>query len=81
MGAPLAAKRSDAEFKLLDIADYSLPLLDEALPPAVTPKEHTTGVGQTDRLPLPTLPASSGQPTTLAILPAYTRPVTPSNTH
>lgn len=46
MGAPLAAKRSDAEFNLLDIADYSLPLLDEALPPAVTPKEHTTGVGK-----------------------------------
>ena len=28
----LANKRTDAEFELIDIADYNLPLLDEALP-------------------------------------------------
>jgi NAD(P)H-dependent FMN reductase len=29
----LAAPRKDAEFELVDIADYNLPLLDEPLPP------------------------------------------------
>ena len=28
----IAKKRTDAEFELVDIADYDLPLLDEALP-------------------------------------------------
>ncbi|HSN99822.1 MAG TPA: NAD(P)H-dependent oxidoreductase [Candidatus Nanopelagicales bacterium] len=39
----LASKRSDAEFELVDIADYNLPLLDEAAPPArgAYTKEHT----------------------------------------
>ena len=31
----LAAKRRDASFELVDIADYELPLLDEPLPPAL----------------------------------------------
>lgn len=30
-----AQQRTDAEFELVDIADYSLPVLDEALPPAM----------------------------------------------
>jgi len=30
----IAAKRNDAAFELIDIADYNLPLLDEQLPPA-----------------------------------------------
>ena len=30
----LAAKRSDAEFELVDIKDFNLPLLDEPMPPA-----------------------------------------------
>ncbi|MEU1623700.1 NAD(P)H-dependent oxidoreductase [Streptomyces sp. NPDC005722] len=30
----IAKQRSDAEFELVDLADYPLPLLDEALPPA-----------------------------------------------
>ncbi len=30
----LAKTRSDAEFELVDIADYDLPLLDEAIPPS-----------------------------------------------
>jgi NAD(P)H-dependent FMN reductase len=30
----IAAKRSDAEFELVDIKDFNLPLLDEPLPPS-----------------------------------------------
>jgi len=30
-----AKKRTDAEFELVDIADYSLPLLDEPVPPSL----------------------------------------------
>ncbi|GGL01448.1 FMN reductase [Planomonospora parontospora subsp. parontospora] len=37
------AKRTDASFELVDIADYSLPLLDEPVPPSMGQysKEHT----------------------------------------
>ena len=31
----IATERSDADFELVDIADYSLPLLDEPLPPSL----------------------------------------------
>ncbi|MFJ4845616.1 MULTISPECIES: NADPH-dependent FMN reductase [unclassified Streptomyces] len=31
----LAAQRTDAEFELVDLVDYNLPLLDEAYPPAM----------------------------------------------
>jgi NAD(P)H-dependent FMN reductase len=31
----LASKRSDAQFELVDLADFSLPLLDEGMPPAM----------------------------------------------
>ena len=31
----IAAKRSDAGFELVDIADFNLPLLDEPIPPAM----------------------------------------------
>jgi len=31
----VAQKRSDAQFELIDIQDYSLPLLDEAAPPSL----------------------------------------------
>jgi NAD(P)H-dependent FMN reductase len=31
----IAAKRSDAEFELVDLKDYNLPLLDEPTPPAM----------------------------------------------
>lgn len=31
----IAAKRSDAEFELVDIKDYNLPLLDESVPPTM----------------------------------------------
>ena len=39
----IAKQRSDAEFELVDIQDYDLPLLDEPLPPAMGQygKEHT----------------------------------------
>jgi len=31
----IATKRSDAEYELVDIKDYNLPLLDEASPPSL----------------------------------------------
>jgi NAD(P)H-dependent FMN reductase len=39
----IAKKRNDANFELLDIKDYNLPLLDEAIPPSMGQysKEHT----------------------------------------
>ena len=38
-----AAKRGDAQFELVDIADFNLPLLDEPMPPAMGQytKDHT----------------------------------------
>jgi NAD(P)H-dependent FMN reductase len=36
----LVAKRSDASFELVDIADYQLPLLDEPVPPAFGRYSH-----------------------------------------
>ena len=38
-----AARRTDAQFELVDIADYNLPLLDEPMPPSLGQytKEHT----------------------------------------
>jgi NAD(P)H-dependent FMN reductase len=39
----VAAKRTDAEYELVDLLDYQLPHLDEALPPAMGPgsQPHT----------------------------------------
>jgi NAD(P)H-dependent FMN reductase len=39
----IAQKRSDAEFELVDIKDYNLPLLDEPVPPSMGQysKPHT----------------------------------------
>ena len=39
----IASKRTDAEYELVDIADYGLPLLDEPVPPSMGQysKEHT----------------------------------------
>src|SRR3954471_5422973 len=38
-----ASKRSDAEYELVDIAEYNLPLLDEPVPPSMGQysKDHT----------------------------------------
>lgn len=38
-----AKKRTDAEFELVDLLDFNLPLLDEATPPSMGPgaKEHS----------------------------------------
>lgn len=36
-----AQQRTDAEFELVDIADYDLPVLDEALPPAMEQYTNT----------------------------------------
>src|SRR5262245_14740993 len=39
----IASKRGDAEYEIVDIADYELPLLDEPAPPSMGnyQKEHT----------------------------------------
>jgi NAD(P)H-dependent FMN reductase len=39
----IAAKRGDAQFELVDLADYDLPLLDEPVPPSMGQysKDHT----------------------------------------
>jgi NAD(P)H-dependent FMN reductase len=39
----IARKRTDAEYELVDIADYNLPLLDEPVPPSMRQysKDHT----------------------------------------
>jgi NAD(P)H-dependent FMN reductase len=39
----IAQKRSDAEFELVDLLDYNLPLLDEPVPPTMSQysKDHT----------------------------------------
>lgn len=36
----IASARSDAQFELIDIADYNLPLLDEAMPPGYGQYAH-----------------------------------------
>src|SRR5688572_25314796 len=36
----LALKRQDAEFELVDIKDFNLPLLDEAVPPSMGQYSH-----------------------------------------
>jgi NAD(P)H-dependent FMN reductase len=36
----IAQKRTDAEFELVDIQDYNLPLLDEPVPPAMGKYSH-----------------------------------------
>ena len=36
----IANKRSDAQFELVDIADYGLPLLDEPVPPSMGQYSH-----------------------------------------
>jgi NAD(P)H-dependent FMN reductase len=38
----LAQKRSDAEFELVDIKDFNLPLLDEPVPPIMGNTENLT---------------------------------------
>jgi NAD(P)H-dependent FMN reductase len=37
----IAKKRSDAEFQLIDIASYKLPLLDEPIPPSLGQYSHS----------------------------------------
>jgi NAD(P)H-dependent FMN reductase len=39
----IASRRTDAEYELVDVADFNLPLLDEPVPPSMGPgtKEHT----------------------------------------
>ena len=46
------AKRSDAEFEVVDIADFNLPLLDEPMPPVAGPVQQAAhqGLGGEDRL-------------------------------
>ena len=37
----IASKRTDAQFEIVDIADYNLPLLDEPFPPSMRPKRQS----------------------------------------
>jgi NAD(P)H-dependent FMN reductase len=37
----LASQRADAEFELVDLIDYDLPLLDEAIPASFAPGQHS----------------------------------------
>ena len=47
----IAAKRTEAEFELVDIKDYNLPLLDEPVPPSIGQysQAHTKLWGSDDR--------------------------------
>lgn len=36
-----ASERAEAEFELIDIADYDLPLLDEPMPPSMANKQYS----------------------------------------
>ena len=46
----IAKTRSDAEFELVDIADYHLPLLDEAVPPSMRQYRHTHTKAWADKI-------------------------------
>jgi NAD(P)H-dependent FMN reductase len=48
----IAQKRTDAEFELVDIKDFNLPLLDEPGSPIMGQynKPHTQSMGREDRL-------------------------------
>ncbi len=49
----LASQRKSAEYELVDLVDYALPLLDEPVPPAMQKsptQEHTRRLGGEDRL-------------------------------
>lgn len=46
----IASKRRDAYFELVDIADYDLPLLDEAVPPSLGKYEHAHTKAWADKI-------------------------------
>ncbi len=46
----IAAKRSDAEFELVDIADYNLPLYDEPIPPAMGTYKHEHTIAWSEKI-------------------------------
>ena len=54
----IAQKRSDAEFELVDIKDFDLPLLDEPVPPIMGQYSHRTPRHGPRRSP-PSTPTSS----------------------
>jgi NAD(P)H-dependent FMN reductase len=45
-----AKKRADAEFEMVDIKDFNLPLLDEPVPPGNTPRS-TPRLGRRRSIP------------------------------
>ncbi len=46
----IAAQRTDAEFEIVDIADYKLPVWDEALPPKAAPSEKDVTKAWTSKM-------------------------------
>jgi NAD(P)H-dependent FMN reductase len=48
----IARRRSDAEFEIVDIQDFDLPLLDEPVPPPLGQysQQHTKRVGRKNRV-------------------------------
>lgn len=46
----IASRRSDADFEIVDIADYDLPLLDEAMLPAMNQYQHAHTKGWAEKV-------------------------------
>ncbi|MDG0794797.1 NAD(P)H-dependent oxidoreductase [Cohnella ginsengisoli] len=46
----IAAKRDDASFELVDIADYALPLYDEPIPPVMGNYKHAHTLAWSERI-------------------------------
>ena len=55
----IAAKRTDAEFELVDIKDFNLPLLDEPMPPSHGPVLASRTPRRGPRRSRPSTPSSS----------------------
>jgi NAD(P)H-dependent FMN reductase len=59
----VAKQRKDAEFELVDIANYNLPLLDEAMPPVFASTRTSTRM-HGPRRSTPSMPMSLSLPST-----------------
>ena len=68
----IAQKRSDAEFELVDIKDFNLPILDEPVPPSMGQYSNLTPKHGPPRSALLTAMSSSPPSTTMAF-PARSR--------
>src|SRR5947199_8543394 len=68
----IAQKRTDAEFELVDIKDFNLPLLDEPVPPIMGHTVNLTPIRGPPRSVLSTA-MSSSRPSIIMASPARTR--------